>query len=647
MEAVGIDPVRCVMGSGDRNEPTCIRRTHKDGTSAPRGRSVRRPVELTASGSETVDMTWQIAFVLAVVLIALVLFVRERYSMDQVAIAIPVVLLLAGIIDPGEAVSGLSNPATVTVAAMLILGLGLTKTGAVAAIGRWARAAPLGGPRRRLFVLCLVVAGISPFLNNTAVVVVFLPVFISVAYQASQPPSMYLMPLSFVAILGGTVTIIGTSTNLIVYGLAEEHGLHELSMFSIAPLGVIYLAVGLVYLFTFGRHLLPRRPGAGDLAGKYAVREQVTELEVQAESPGAGRSLRELKWREKYEVSILGLRRGGRVIWAPGAERRVLPGDILYAQGGTSALWTLANRERLNRPAEWRRDALDLYTAHAGLIELLVAPGSPLAGHTLGDLRFQQRYGATILAVQHRGQMVRDQLTEIRFEVGDSLLAHGPPGSLAALGEDPGFITLSHVEEPEEPRPRALVAVVIMAGVVAAAASGQVSIMPAALTGVVLMLFTRCVSLEEVYSELDWLVLIVLAGLIPLGIAMETSGAAAWLVHSVTSNLGDLSPALVVGAFYLFTSLLSAVMSNTATAVVLTPVAILAAADLGMSEYALLVAVMFGASASFMTPLGYQTNTLVYGPGGYRVADFLRVGAPLTLVLTVAAALLIPVFWPS
>jgi len=592
-------------------------------------------------------MTWEIGFVFAVVLIALVLFVSERYPIDQVAIAIPVVLLLGGVILPREAVSGLSNPATVTIGCMLILGLGLTKTGAVAAIGRWARAAPLGGPRRRLLALCLVVAVISPFLNNTAVVVVFLPVFISVAYQADQPVSLYLMPLSFAAILGGTVTLIGTSTNLIVFGMAEGRGLTELDMFSIAPLGLIYLAVGVTYLFTVGRHLLPRRPGAVDLAGKYAVREQVIELEVGPEAPGVGRNLRDLKWRERYEVSILGLRRGERLIWAPGAERRVLQGDILYAQGGKAALQTLARIEKLDRPAEWRRDALDLYTKHAGLLEILVAPGSPLAGHTLAELRFQQRYGATVLAAQHRGQTVRDQLTGIRFDVGDSLLVHGHAGSLAALGEDPGYVTLSHVEEPDEPRPRALVALAIMVLVVVAATSGLVEIMPAAMAGVVLMLFTRCVTLEEVYAELDWLVLIVLAGLLPLGIAMDNSGAAAWLVQSVTGNLGTFSPFVVVGIFYLFTSLMSAVMSNTATAVVLTPVAILAAADLGMNPYALLVAVMFGASASFMTPMGYQTNTLVYGPGGYRVTDFLKVGAPLTLLLTVVAALLIPIFWPA
>jgi len=592
-------------------------------------------------------MTWEIGFVFAVVMIALVLFMAERYSIDQVAIAIPVVLLLAGIISAQDAVSGLSNPATVTIGCMLILGLGLTKTGAVAAIGRWARAAPLGGPRRRLLALCLVVAVVSPFLNNTAVVVVFLPVFISVAYQAAQPVSLYLMPLSFAAILGGTVTLIGTSTNLIVFGMAEQRELTELSMFSIAPLGIIYLAVGLLYLFTVGRHLLPRRPGAVDLAGKYAVREQVTELEVGRDAPGAGRNLRDLKWRERYEVSILGLKRGDRVIWAPGAERRVLEGDILYAQGGRMALQALARLEKLDRPAEWRRDALDLYTTHAGLLEILVAPGSPLAGHTLSDLRFQQRYGATVLAAQHRGETEREQLTSIRFEVGDSLLVHGHAGSLAALGEDPGFVTLSHVEEPDEPRPRALVALVIMTLVVAAATLTRISIMPAAMAGVVLMLFTRCVSLEEVYAELDWLVLIVIAGLLPLGIAMDNSGAATWLVQSVIGNIGTLSPFLVVGVFYLFTSLLSAVMSNVATAVVLTPVAIAAAPDLGINPYALLVAVMFGASASFMTPMGYQTNTLVYGPGGYRVLDFLKVGAPLTLLLTVVAAFLIPVFWPA
>ncbi|MGH7541427.1 MAG: SLC13 family permease, partial [Gemmatimonadota bacterium] len=590
---------------------------------------------------------FEMAFVFAVILAALALFATERYSVDQVALAVPIVLLAGGVIGPDEAVAGLSSPATVTVGAMLVLSLGLVKTGAVATISRWALRAPLGGPTTRLLALCLIVAAISPFLNNTAVVVVFLPVFLALARHLRESPSRFLIPLSFSAILGGTVTLIGTSTNLVVYGLARSRGFEELTMFSIAPLGLIYLGVGIAYLFTIGRGLLPHRQGPPALSHKYDVRSFITELRVGEGSPVAGQTLGDLRWGELYGVSVLGIQRGSTAIPAPGARRLVQAGDILFAQGDAQKLLTLARDQVLTTPSERVRREVSLEGGDARLVELMVAPGSPLVGRTLRGVRFQQRYDAVVLAIQHHGVVMHERLPDARLEVGDILLVHGPPQALSDLADDPDFVPLGEVESPPAPRPRALVAVAILAGVVAAAGTGLVSILPAALTGVVLMLFSGCVRLEEVYADLDWSVVFLLAGLIPLGLAMDASGAAAWVGQGVAGWLGPLGPVAAVGAFYLITSLLTEIMSNNASSVVLTPVALITAAELGLNPYALIVAVMFGASASFMTPIGYQTNTLVYGPGGYRFADFLRVGAPLNLLLLVTASLLIPLFWPS
>jgi len=587
------------------------------------------------------------AFVFTVLVIALFLFATERYPIDQVAIAIPVVLLLGGVLTADEALAGLSSPATVTVAAMLVLGLGLVKTGAVGEIGRWARTAPLGSPMTRLLLLCVVVAGVSPFLNNTVVVVIFIPVFLGLAQQAHEAPSRYLMPLSFSAMLGGTVTLIGTSTNLVVWGLARDLGYLELHMFSIAPLGLVYLVVGLTYLFTVGRWLMPRRGGPPDLSQKYDVRRYITELEVGDRSPVAGQTLQDLEWREKYGVSILGIQRDERSIPAPGARRHVEVGDILFVQGDTAQLLSLSRKLKLKTTAERARRALNLDRGDARLVEILVAPGSPLAGRTLRDVNFQQRYDATVLAVQHHGLMVQAELADISIEVGDIVLVHGPSTALDALADVPGFVPLAEVERTVAPRPRALVAVAIMLAVVALAGSGLLSILHAALLGLLMMLFTRCVELREVYQELDWTVVFLLAGLIPLGLAMDKSGAAEWIGHGAAGFLGPVGPVAAIASFYILTSLLTAVVSNNATAVVMTPVAILTATDLGMNPYALLVAVMFGASASFMTPIGYQTNTLIYGPGRYRFRDFLRVGAPLNLLLMLTAALVIPLLWPS
>jgi di/tricarboxylate transporter len=592
-------------------------------------------------------MTWEIGFVFVVIAVALVLFVTERYPIDQVALAIPVVLLIGGVISPAEAVSGFSNTATITVAAMMVLGLGLMKTGVVAAVARWALSARLGPPGVRMAILCLVVAVVSPFVNNTAVVVVFLPVFLSLAYQEGVAPSRYLIPLSFAAMLGGTVTLIGTSTNLIVYGIAESHGLREFSMFSIAPLGLVYLAAGMIYLFTVGRRLLPDRIGEADLSGKYQMRQFLAEFAVQPGSPAIGRSLGQLRWRKHYGVSILGLEREAEAIRAPGPERRIAEGDVLYAQGTPQQLLRLSSSERLDPPLRRVKSAIDFVSEDARLMEVMIGPHCSLAGHTLSEARFRQRHNTVVLAIQQHGVTVRDELDSHRLSVGDVLLVHGSRVALDTLAKEPGFVPLTVVEKPVSDPLRAVVSVAILVGVVTAAAVGVVPIIVAALLGVVLMVFTGCISMDEMYAELDWMVVFLLAGLLPLGIAMETTGAASWIVGGMTRGVGQLTPTAVIAGLYVVTALLTAVMSNAATAVMVAPVALIAAAELGMSPYALLVTIMFGASASFVTPMGYQTNVLVYGPGGYRFTDYLKVGTPLTILLGILTTLLVPVLWPG
>ena len=592
-------------------------------------------------------MTFDIAFVLALTLAALVLFALDRIRVDQVAIAVPVVLLLSGILTPAEAVSGLSSRATVTVGSMLVLGLGLRKTGLVSAIGAWARTAPLGGKYARMLVLCLICAFLSPFLMTTAVVLVFMPVFLALAEQAEEPASRYLMPLSFVSILGGTVTLMGTTTNLVVHGEAMRRGFDDLGMFSITPLGLISLAVGLLFLFTAGRVLLPRRFQPPDLSARYDVRRFVTELHVPENSPANGRSLAQLRWGERYGVTVLDIERGDQEITAPHGDRHIRPGDILYVQGPAERLLDLARRQRLDTPREQKEHGLEQEGGRGRLVEILVAPGSSLVGRTLRDLNFAQRFDAAVIAIQQHGVTVQERLAGISFRVGDLLLVRGTATALQRLADDPGFVPLAEVKADAGNRPRAGVAAAIMAGVVLSASFGVLDIMTAALTGVVLMVFTRCVHVEEIYGEVEWLVIFVLAGLIPLGVALEATGAAellaGWVV-TLSSPLGEIG---LIAAFYLLTAVMTAVVSNAATAVMLTPVAIFAATQGGVNPYALLIAVMFGASASFVTPFGYQTNVMIYGPGGYRFMDFVKVGGLLNLILLVTATLFIPLFWPS
>lgn len=586
--------------------------------------------------------------VCGVLVVALVLFVLERFPIDQVSISIPVVLLAFGVLTPLEAISGFSNPATITVAAMLVLSQGLVQAGAVRRIARWAQTARLGPPWMRLLTLCLLVSSVSPFLNNTPVVLIFLPVFLAVAKRLGEAPSRFLIPLSYSAILGGTVTIIGTSTNLIVYGVAYERGYRELGMFSISLLGLAYLGTGLIYLMTVGRWLLPRRARAIDLSSKYDVRRFLSEVRLPAESSAVGKTLRELGWGEEHGVTVVGISRASEVIWAPGGRHRLQGGDVLLLRGDSAQLLALSGAAGMRTiTGGQEKDPLELGGQDQRMVEVLIAPDSPLAGRTLGELRFQRRNWATVLGIQRAGEPIRERLADVRLRPGDLLLLHGSATILELLADEDGIIPLSHVRSRVRTTPRAALAAVIMGAVVVLAALEWMSILSAALIGVVLMLFCGCVRMNEVYERLDWMVIFLLAGLIPLGTAMEKTGVVHSMVGALESSLGSMSPEFVILIFYLFTSLLTEVMSNNAAAIVLTPVAIGSAEQLGMNPYALLVAVMFGASAAFMTPMGYQTNALVYGPGGYRYSDYLRVGAPLNVLLAIVAALLIPRMWPS
>ncbi|MGM0574876.1 MAG: SLC13 family permease [Myxococcota bacterium] len=591
-------------------------------------------------------MDFEIVWVFAVALGALLLFVTEKVPVDQVAMAVPALLLMGGVLTPEQAVSGLAHRATVTVAAVLVLGLGLHKTGAVAVLGRWVRTAPLGGPRTRLFVMCLLVAAVSPFINNTAVVAVMLPVFLTMAANSGTAPSRVLVPLSYAGILGGTVTLIGTSTNLIVHGMARNRGLDELSMFTITPLGLIYLAVGFVYVFTIGRWLLPRRPVTEDLAEKYDVRAFDTELIVTKDSRGVGRAIDDLDWADAYGVEVHGIHRQGRGRTIRAGSARLRPGDVILVRGGSDQILELAKRARLASLADATEKTPRLGHEEGRLAEVLVAPGSFLAHRTLRQIHLSHRFGVTVLGLQRHGRRLPTRIGDARLEAGDLLLVHGREETLGRLADVPGLVPLG-AYPPIRTRMGASVAVAILVAVIGAAGAGLVSILAAAVVGAVAMVFTGCVKLDELYREMDWRVLALLAGLIPLGLAMDESGGARLLADGVADLIGGRGVVVAVLVFYLLASFLTEVMTNAAAAVVLTPVALESAAPLETNPYALVVAVMFGCSASFMTPTGYQTNTMIYGPGGYRYTDFLRVGVPLNLTLAVVAALVIPLLWPS
>jgi di/tricarboxylate transporter len=578
---------------------------------------------------------------------AVVLFATEKFPVDFVAIGVLGALLVSGIVSPAKAVSGFSNPATVTVGAMFVLSAGLTKTGALEVVARWM--VKLGRyPVLLLVPLMVTTAAASAFINNTPVVAVFLPLVLAMCARRGLPPSKFLIPLSFASQFGGVCTLIGTSTNLLVSEISAQAGYGAFSMFEFSKLGLLMVAAGVVYFVVAGYWMLPKR-GGGRLTETYQLGEYITELRVMAKSPLIGRTLTEHALGKRHDVTVLEILRGERKIWAPRSEV-IQEGDILLVRGRMSELMELRSALRLELEHQFQLQDATLRAENLALLETLIPPQSSLIGKTLSELEFHRRYNAIVLAVQRRGQTLRDSLSHVRLKTGDALLIQAPQQEVAKLRANPDFVLLEQVEEPSFRKRRGVMALLIIAWVVLFASvpilgSEPLPILATAIVGAIAMVVTRCVSLEEAYRAIDWKVIFLLAGVLPLGVAMQETGAAAWLAEQAVRFVRDFGPVATLAVVYLLTAVLTEFMSNNAAAVLMSPIAISTAVKLDLSPIPFLMAVMFAASTAFATPIGYQTNTMVYNPGGYRFADFTRVGVPLNLVFWAIAVYCIPKFW--
>ncbi len=591
-------------------------------------------------------MSVDIAIVLAVLVVAVVLFATEKVRVDLVALLVMAVLLATRVVTAEEGIRGFANPATVTVAAMFVLSAGLTGTGAMNALGGALAALRGRRPGVALLAMMIGIGAVSAFINNTAAVAIFLPVILALARETGTSPSKLLIPLSYASIFGGTCTLIGTSTNILTSSIAEAHGLRPFGMFEFTALGLVFFAVGTLYMATLGVRLLPARVSGGDLAGEFEISDYLTEIVILPEAASVGKRLGESPLVRQVEMAVLEIRRGEERISLPKVEFVLQAGDVLWVRCAADGIRQLQQREGIAiRPhAPWRAE--DLRTAGAVLVEAILAPNSDYSGKTLRDARFRQSFGGAVLAIRHQGQLLREKLSNTPLRAGDVLLIEVGREELPRFRKDRNFVLVSEVRQPRIRKRKALPALAIIAAVVAAATVGLLPIVSAAIVGCALLVVTRCVTLEEAYRAIDWKVVFLLAGVLTLGTALETTGAARLISQGMVSTLRAWGPGAVVSAFYLLTSLLTEMMSNNATAVLLAPIAIAAAETLGCDSRPFLMAVTFAASASFMTPVGYQTNTLVYGPGGYRFADFLRVGTPLNILFWILATVLIPRFWP-
>ncbi|MBW8313160.1 MAG: SLC13 family permease [Rhizobium sp.] len=591
-------------------------------------------------------MTMEALLTLAVLVGAVALFVTEKLPVDVVAMLVLASLLVLGLVTPAEALSGFSSEATITVAAMFVLSAGLAHTGALLSVGR------LFGRVRRpwlfLLLVMFVVGPISAFVNNTAAVAVFLPLVLAATAANRSSPSQVLIPLSYAAQMGGVCTLIGTSTNLLVNSLAKDLGHPGFGLFDFAPVGLITMGVGFVYLLLMRRWLLPHHPPA-PLTEAYELGKYITELRVMPGSPLIGKSVAQAQLAERRSVYVLELMRGEQKHWSPRAEE-LREGDVLLVRGNWEQLKALKDEARLELEPEFKlQDSQftgeDSEQAQV-LVEAMVAPGARLVGRSLAELDFQWAYNATVLALHRRGEVLREKIKDVSLNVGDVLLLMCPRAELDVLRTNNNLVVLNERGEAEKPRSKALLAIAIMAAAIAVAALGWLPIVASSILGGIALVATRCIGNDQAYQAVDWRVIVLLAGVLPLGIAMQKSGLAQGIADFSVGGVGSFGPLAVLAAVYLVTALLTELMSNNAAAVLITPIAYSTAVSLGVSPTPFLVAVLFAASTSFATPVGYQTNTMVYNAGNYRFTDFMKMGIPLNLLFWGLAVWLIPKFFP-
>ena len=583
----------------------------------------------------------------AILLLALVLFVTELVPIDLTALLVVGLLILTQVLTPAEGFSGFSHPAPVTVAAMLVLSTGLIRTGAVAKLGQ--KVSALGGSSEvsQLAVIFPVVALLSAFISNTAAVAMFLPLVLNIAREKKLSPSKLLLPLSYAAILGGACTYIGTSTNIIV-GTIFAAGTHPpLQMFEFSGLGLVLLTLGAVYMLAIGQRNLPYRPTEASLTEGYRLREYLTELVIRSDSPLLDKTLRETDFSQMLDIEVLEIQRGRQKLRLFLQEIRLKSDDILIVKGNLENILKIRDTEGVDILAEAKLSDRDLKSEDITLAEAVISPDSSLIGRTLKEANFRQRYQATALAIRRHASQIRDKLGRVRLRMGDMLLVQVRKEVLGNLRQDSDFLLILEESQSSDFRLSKLpIAVLIFLGVIAAAASQKLPIELAALFGALLMVFTRCITLREAYRAVDWRIVILIGGTLSLGTAMEKTGTATAIAESLVGWSGTLGPVALIAVLYLVTMGMTEIMSNNATAALLTPIAISIAHHGGWDPRPFAFCVAFAASCSFLTPIGYQTNTMVYGPGGYRFTDYFKVGAWLSLISWLTATLLIPRIWP-
>lgn len=580
-----------------------------------------------------------------IVIAAMVLFSWGKYRVDVVAICILVALFTLRLIEPEQVVYGLANKATVTVAAMFVISAGLMRTGLV----EWAarRLDYIAGKThtRLILVISLTAAFLSAFIINAAIVAIFIPIAIVLSRSRKIAPSRVLIPLSFASQFGGVCTLVGTSTNLIVNSIVVERGLESFGFFEFLPLGIAMVGAGMVYLVALGHWLLPTRKGETDQIDRYRLADYFAELQVSEKSPLLGKYWEETGVTADTKVDLVNFFRGDKAVSRP-RQTRIRVGDILLLHGNVDQIIDIETKQGLTILKNVRVKDKELSSHNMKLNEVLIPPDSILVGRGFRDTDFFRRHHLNILAIQRRGLVLRDRLPDVKLMENDTLLLQGQHDDIAHVMNSPNVIVTNELTHLYLRKNRAVAATIILAAVVLLTTFNIMEVMLAAIVGATAMVVTQCLTIEEAYKSIDWKIIFLLIGVLPLGLALEQSGTTLWLANHVLEPLSVYGPVMLLAVFYLITAIFTEAMSNNAAAAILAPIAFTTAASLGIDPRPLLIAITFAASTSFATPIGYKTNTMIFSPGGYRFTDFTKIGVPLNIIFWGIAVLLIPLIWP-
>lgn len=587
----------------------------------------------------------EIVLVLVILLLAVVLFASEWLPMDLTSLLILLVLAATGLVSVEEAFSGFSNPAVLTVAAMFIISAGISHTGAMSRVGERLIRLAAGSEPRLIAAIMATVALFSAFINNIGATAVLMPVVTGMARKLNTSPSKLLIPLAFGSLLGGVCTLIGTPPNILMNALLRQYSGESFALFDFAPIGLAVAACGILYMVLLGRKLLPIRKG-GKLTEEYQVKEYITEVELLAKSPIVGQTIAHSGLDKDFNLKIRAIVRGQQKIPQPHGNSKLREGDVLFLEGNPEGILKVMKAKGLELIPERDNPPPKKATEEMVVVEASLTTNSDLVGRTLSQVSFRESHGLNVLALWRQGAPVVRQVDKVLLKFGDVLLLQGPLKRVLHLGRGHGFLLLGGVPPvPYRPR-RAPLALAVLLTVILLAAFGVLPIMLAASLGAALMVLGRCLTVQEAYESIDWRIIVLIAGTLPLGLAMENSGAARLIAALVLDVVGPFGPWVVLAAFFLLTSLLTELMSHAATAVLIAPIAYHTALELGVDPKPFFMAVAIAASSCFMTPISHQSNALVMGPGGYRFFDYTRVGAPLNLLVWLLSTLLIPLLFP-